>query len=395
MVNNNFMKRILYFLIFEGLLLTLMVLIAFAHLNKKASLSLEELLPKLDEISLIEVDDRLLTNKLYLYASPLVKRIHIHDSLVSSFYTSKIERPNGNHTLDISPTPHEENIKYYQFSLDEKSYTSKSLYGNNIGNNVSGILEDKAKGLSFNRNEEINYGFLRVTNEYVPDIIDLRKILEKPLFINKDASILIYHTHTSEGYCQEEIDKNNNSSFTSNVELSVVKPGSIIASMLENKYNIRCIHDKTIHDEGYNHNIAYDLSKDTIKKNLKEDESIKLTIDIHRDAASIGSQKFGPSVEYEEKSYAQVLFIVGSNYNNDNPNWDDNFKLAMLMTQKLEERVPGICRGISMRRDPYNENLANKAMLVEIGFNGNLIEEVVNTSELFAQVLGDIYSYQD
>ena len=95
--------------------------------------------------------------------------------------------------------------------------------------------------------------------------------------------------------------------------------------------------------------------------------------------------------------FARVMFVVGCDYdvNNPNPNWRDNFKLAMLMLEMLEEKVPGITRGISMRKDPYNTNLADRGILIEIGFNGNLISEVVNTSEIVADVLGEIYSYEE
>ena len=48
-----------------------------------------------------------------------------------------------------------------------------------------------------------------------------------------------------------------------------------------------------------------------------------------------------------------------------------------------------------MRKDPYNTNLADRGILIEIGFNGNLISEVVNTSEIVADVLGEIYSYEE
>lgn len=152
-----------------------------------------------------------------------------------------------------------------------------------------------------------------------------------------------------------------------------------------------------MHDQGYNHNIAYDLSRQTVEAIIKEKGIPKLTLDIHRDGAFVGNKKFSASVTYNEKTYAQVMFVIGADYdkNNPNPNWEENFKLAMLMSSLLEQKIPGISRGISMRKDPYNENLTDNGLLIEIGFNGNLVSEVSNTSEILAEVIGDIYSYNE
>jgi stage II sporulation protein P len=393
-------KYMLLFIIIEILVISILVVCALVTVDNKGKIALKELLENMDEAKTHNYNGRYLSNRIYGVASPLVKRIHTHEKLVDLYLNgtspsvSKPPKPNN------TPMPVEENIKYYMFSLYDNSYKYSVFYDTEISVET-GIKDDIEKELVAGYKSELRYGSLKVVNDYVRDPINIREILQAPLVIKKPekgkSSILIFHTHTSEGYCLTEEDKYNNENFTTDTEMNVVKAGSIIEKILNEKYNINTLHDKTVHDQGYNHNIAYDLSKKTVESIKEEHDSIQLTIDIHRDGAFDGSKKFDPTVEHNGKMFAQVMFVVGCDYdvNNPNPNWRDNFKLAMLMLEMLEEKVPGITRGISMRKDPYNTNLADRGILIEIGFNGNLISEVVNTSEIVADVLGEIYSYEE
>ena len=62
-----------------------------------------------------------------------------------------------------------------------------------------------------------------------------------------------------------------------------------------------------------------------------------------------------------------------------------NFKLVFLLIQKLEEKVPGICSGIALRKTPYNQGLAPNSLLVEVGFEGNLVSEAQRSAEVLAE----------
>ncbi|NLN05978.1 MAG: hypothetical protein GX166_14480 [Clostridiaceae bacterium] len=393
-------KYMLLFIIIEILVISVLVVCALVAVDNKGKIGLKELLENMDEAKHHNYNGSYLSNRIYGVASPLIKRIHTHEKLVDLYLNgispivTKPQKP------DTTPMPAEEKIKYYLFSLHDNSCKYSVYYDTEI-TVESGIKDDIEKELVVGYKSELRHGSLKVVNDYVRDPINIRDILQAPLVIKKPEegkpSILIFHTHTSEGYCLTEEDKYSDENTTTDTELNVVKAGSIIEKILNEKYNINTLHDKTVHDQGYNHNIAYDLSKQTVESITKEHDSIQLIIDIHRDGAFDGSKKYGPTVTFNDKKYAQVMFVVGCDYdvNNPNPNWRDNFKLAMLMLEMLEEKVPGITRGISMRRDPYNTNLADRGILIEIGFNGNLISEVINTSEIVAEVLGEIYSYEE
>ena len=145
--------------------------------------------------------------------------------------------------------------------------------------------------------------------------------------------------------------------------------------------------------------MSYNNAAVRLNEIYNENNNIKLQIDVHRNSAESNGKKYGPTIEVNGIKYAQVSFVIGLDWDtssgdrNDktNPYWEDNFKLCMLMIEKLEEKVPGICRQIELRRTPYNQGYAENSLLTEIGFAGNLSTEADATARLFAEVLTDIY----
>ena len=76
-----------------------------------------------------------------------------------------------------------------------------------------------------------------------------------------------------------------------------------------------------------------------------------------------------------------------------NPNWKDNVRLAMYLIEKLNEKVPGVTLGISLRKDTkYNTTATQFGLLAEIGFEGNLAPEADRTAALLGTVLGEIFA---
>ena len=62
----------------------------------------------------------------------------------------------------------------------------------------------------------------------------------------------------------------------------------------------------------------------------------------------------------------------------------------------MEEKYPGLSRGIikhnsSGNNSVYNQDLSNKAMLIEIGGVDNTFEEMYLTADAFADVFSEFY----
>ncbi|MBR5279593.1 MAG: stage II sporulation protein P, partial [Clostridia bacterium] len=223
-----------------------------------------------------------------------------------------------------------------------------------------------------------------------------------------DTSVVIYHTHTMEAYCKTEADRNNVAkkfNETTDNTRNVVAAGEWIRQMLL-RNDINTTHSDKIHYEDRVNGVwqdCYYFGIQTLQDLLAEHIKTQLVMDIHRDGVTDPSRdkiRHKTTVkDADGNEYAQIMFVVGLNYNasyeqNDvyNPHWKDNFKLALLLLEKLEERVPGITRGISLRREAYNQHLAQNTLLVEMGFDGNLVSEVEQSSKLLGEIIAEVYS---
>lgn len=299
--------------------------------------------------------------------------------------------PEIEHTESSTPSV---NYKFYQFVLGSEDYHSELII-DSADSVPAGVLIDEYEGnMIVSNSEDFKYGPLIIQNPYnVPDF-DLKKMLETPLAVplyeDDSPSVMLYYTHTSESYCVTEDDKyaikQNNSDDSSK---NVIVCGNTIYDILTNKYGVGVINDITKNDVDYNN--AYDASEKLLQETLADETTIDLAIDIHRDGYTAGGEKYGPSIEYEGKSYAPIMFVMGTDCLSENDNWESNMKLAMLLIEKMEEKVPGITKGMSLRKDTYLSEYANKGLLIEIGFSGNYVDEAKNTAEVFAEALGEVY----
>lgn len=211
--------------------------------------------------------------------------------------------------------------------------------------------------------------------------INLKELSKKSnLAINSDTKILVYHSHTSEGYVESGIDSNFH---TTDNDLNVVAVGEALKNALKAK-DIYLYHDKTRYDVSYND--SYDSSLEGIEKLFKKDW-YDISIDLHRDAVS-SDLYYGPTVEVNGKKAAKLMFVMGSTaYGLEHPYWMENLKTAVLIQNKAEEMYPGLFRDISLTKYRYNEHLTPGGTLMEVGATGNSMEEVEYSMKLLANVL--------
>lgn len=334
------------------------------------------------------------TSSLLQKMSPLYANFLRHETQISQYLSDRVNQDMVSSNKPTSaPSDMDEIPQYrvFRYSLGAAGYTVHETTETTIPGG-SGIREDLSGGLLTIENRgELQYGFLKiVSNAYVPTF-KLQDVLTDPLVIPAGPAgaprILLYHSHTEEGYCVTEADKYSSESYTKDSTKNVVFAGNSMQQYFQKNTALSVMHDTTV-------NQFYDMSRKTVERLLKANPSIYLTVDIHRNSIG-GSPKYGPTVSKDGVKYAPLQFVVSSTNNGgDHPNWKENFKLALLVLARLEEKVPGITRGIATREDPYNQNIAEHALLVEIGFDGNYLEEIQASSELLAEVLGEIYSFE-
>ena len=229
--------------------------------------------------------------------------------------------------------------------------------------------------------------------------VDIKGLLESALTfkIKKDDSpqVLIVHTHTTETFMTEDADFYTEafSSRTRDSGKNMVSVGEIVAERL-NSAGIKTLHDTTEHDYP-NYTGSYSRAAKTVNSYLKKYPSIRVVLDLHRDAVtSNDTDKVKLVTEIEGKKAAQVMLVMGSQSGSvtDFPNWKENLKLAVRLQQKIEQKYPTLARPLSLMPKKYNQNLTTGSLLIEFGTDVNTLEEAHYSALLVGNALAELFS---
>lgn len=205
-----------------------------------------------------------------------------------------------------------------------------------------------------------------------------------------EPQVMLVHTHTTESYepyARDFFDASFNSRTTDGTK-NMVMVGSAIAQQLE-AAGISVLHDTTIHDYP-SYNGSYARSADTVSAALKKYPSIKIVLDIHRDAISDDSTRYAPVTEIDGRNAAQIMIISCCDDGSGNiPNYTQNFRLASLIQQQAEKDYPGFTRPILFDYRGYNQNLSPGSLLIEVGASANSLDEAEYAGILFGKTLAN------
>ncbi len=240
---------------------------------------------------------------------------------------------------------------------------------------------------------KLSYGKVYVKNS--TDLtIDIPSLLNQSLGFtikkNDQPQVLIMHTHTTETYMTTAGDTYTDA-FTSrsrDTAKNMVSVGNIIAEKL-NAAGIVTLHDETEHDYPQ-YTGSYSRAAKTIAGYLEKYPSIRVVLDLHRDAITAsGNDKVKLTTEIGGKKAAQVMLVMGSQSGSVTgfPNWKENLKLALRLQQILETDYPTLARPLSLTSKKYNENLTTGSMLIEFGTDANTLSEAHYAAELVGDAL--------
>ncbi len=199
--------------------------------------------------------------------------------------------------------------------------------------------------------------------------------------------VFIYHSHNRESYYPElKSGAKDPNSDTVNVTLV----GKRLAQQLE-KEGVGSTHsnkDYSTSVKGYNWNYSYKYSLQTVKQALARNDKLTFFFDLHRDS----QRRSKTTATINGKDYAQVYFIIGHR----NPNWRENEAFANQLHEKLEEKYPGLSRGVwgktaANGNGEYNQSVAPDSVLIEIGGVDNTLEECYRTADALAEVIAEQY----
>lgn len=289
----------------------------------------------------------------------------------------------------------ESSLGYYEVLAKE---ASDEAYIDEDGNLISAveksIEENEANRITINREKLMDYDYL-VQNFYridrtttiSSDQLNAAELLAKDLTINTDAGgpvILIYHTHSQEGYADSDGTE----------AMTVVGLGDYLATLLQEIYGIPVLHDRGQYDLP-SRDSAYSKAEPAITQILKDNPSIQVVIDLHRDGVAEGTRLVS---QVNGKDTAKIMFFNGlsrTTANGDisylpNPYIQDNLSFSLQMQLAAAELYPDFTRPIYLKGYRYNMHLCPKSLLVEVGAQTNTFAEAKNAMEPLAHLLAQV-----
>ena len=199
-----------------------------------------------------------------------------------------------------------------------------------------------------------------------------------------EPTVLILHSHTTESF--------TGGGYTESSPYRTLEPGhnmlalgALVAEVLEDA-GIGVIHDTAFHDYP-SYNGAYTHAAQSTRSYLEQNPSIRLILDLHRDAADTPSGQLATACSLEGEKAAQLMFVLGTDERLNHPDWERNLSLALKLQTILEREHPGICRDLNLTRNRYNQHLGDLALLIEIGAAGNTLEEAKLAARELAEAI--------
>ena len=203
--------------------------------------------------------------------------------------------------------------------------------------------------------------------------------------------VLIMHTHGSEAYTPDGTDTYvpTGECRTLDTAKNVVRVGDEIARVLT-EMGLTVVHDTQLYDYP-EYNGAYDRSLAAVEAWLEQYPSIRVVLDVHRDAL-VGEDGtiYKPITTVNGEQAAQVMLVMGSNALYDHPHWQENLSLAVKLQKEMNTLWPTLARPIGLRENRYNQQTTTGSLLVEVGAHGNTLQEALAAARMFARAAGAV-----
>ncbi len=374
--------------------------LAFAAGDRGTAASLEELLIQ-EAAEVFPLFSFVEEQKLYETASESTAAYEIliqggaHDE-------NEIDAQTGE-AFDIAEKVEEENLRAAQeeqAALEQERREQEALAQAEAGGQAAGAVQSGAVlGTEYTLEQLSDFDFLK-NNFYIvesntdisSDLLDAETLLGMDMTMKQDSSapqILIYHTHSQEGF----VDSVPGDSST-----TIVGVGEYLAELLRDTYGYNVIHNTGVYDfiDGkLDRNQAYTLAAEDVEQILAENPTIEVVIDLHRDGVQEDTHLV---TEVNGKTTAQIMFFNGLSFSKrngpigylENPYIGENLALSLQMKLGCEKYYPGFTRKVYLKSLRYNLHLRPKSLLVEAGAQTNTLQEMLNAMEPLAYVLNQV-----
>lgn len=206
-----------------------------------------------------------------------------------------------------------------------------------------------------------------------------------------EPAVLILHTHATESYTRSEGENYQETAAFRTLEedYNMISVGAHLAQLLETG-GITVLHDRSLHDYP-SYNGSYSNARKALSRMVKEYPSIRLVLDLHRDASADLNDQMRTVAQVAGQPSAQIMFVIGTGSGTAaNPLWEENLSLALKLQVQMEQLAPGICRNMNLRSQRFNQDLLAGTLLVEVGAAGNTRAEALTAVEVLAQAILDL-----
>jgi len=222
------------------------------------------------------------------------------------------------------------------------------------------------------------------------DQLNVEKLLGADMTVSRDSpgpQILIYHTHSQEAFADSRPGDESG---------TIMGVGDRLTEILTYEYGYEVLHHRGKYDVD-SRDDAYSNALADIEQVLKENPSIQVVIDLHRDEMPESTRLV---MDLDGKPTARFMFFNGLSRTRKtgniaylyNENLDSNLAFSFQMQLKAMEYYPGLTRRIYLKGYRYNMHLRPKSLLIELGAQNNTVEEAMNACDPLAHILDLVLS---
>ncbi|HHY93044.1 MAG TPA: stage II sporulation protein P [Firmicutes bacterium] len=189
--------------------------------------------------------------------------------------------------------------------------------------------------------------------------------VSRPVSAVQGKTVALYHTHSDESYVPSD------GSASIYAHGGIFKVGNAMTATLR-KLGLSVIHSTRSHDP--HDAMAYTRSRRTAAELLRRRPAA--LFDVHRD--SVPREQYTAQVKGEDVT--KVTLVVGR----ENPKIKANLNFAKQLKEINDKENPGLVKGIFLARGGYNQDLFDRALLLEVGTHENSRTAAERGASLFA-----------
>ena len=306
-----------------------------------------------------------------------------------------VDAATGQVVGDIAVTESDTDDGLLEYIVHESEYGGESAEGDGAITEADVSVQTMGKtqkAVTYSREKLADFDYL-IQNFYRVDKttttnseqLNAANMLAKDMTLTHGAEspqILIYHTHSQEGYVD---------SVQGDATTTVVGVGDYLTSLLQEQYGFNVIHHTGQYDVETRDD-AYALAGPAVEKILAENPGIEVVIDLHRDGVGENTHLV---TNIDGVDMAKLMFVNGLSRTTSvgeigylyNPNLADNLAFSFQNQLTMAEYYPGLSRGVYLKGYRYNLHYCPKTLLVEVGAQTNTLQEALNAMVPLADVI--------